>query len=49
MRKEMLPRAADLFETSADYQWNCIDNAGHFLHRERPDVVNDEILKWING
>ncbi len=49
MRKEMLPRAADLFEASADYQWNCIDNAGHFLHREQPDVVNDEILKWING
>jgi pimeloyl-ACP methyl ester carboxylesterase len=24
-----------------------IDDAGHFLHRERPGVVNDELLAWL--
>ncbi len=47
MRKEMLPRAADCFTQSANYQWSLIDNAGHFLHREQPDIVNDENLNWI--
>lgn len=47
MRKEMLPRAADCFEESAKYQWGLVAGAGHFLHREQPDIVNDEILKWI--
>jgi len=47
MRKEMLPRAADCFEDSAQYQWRLVNDAGHFLHREQPEVVNDEILKWI--
>ncbi|MEO0368087.1 MAG: alpha/beta hydrolase [Pseudomonadota bacterium] len=48
MRKELLPRAADCFCESADYQWSLIDNAGHFLHREQPEVVNKEILRWLS-
>ncbi len=48
MRKEMLPRAADLFEPSAQYQWQLIENSGHFLHREQPDTVNQEIVNWIS-
>ena len=47
MRKEMLPRAADLFTANTEYQWHEIENSGHFLHREQPDIVNDEILRWI--
>ena len=26
-----------------------IDRAGHFLHLERPDVVNDHILRFLGG
>jgi pimeloyl-ACP methyl ester carboxylesterase len=47
MRKEMLPRAADCFDVKAEYQWSLVNNAGHFLHREQPKIVNDEILKWL--
>jgi pimeloyl-ACP methyl ester carboxylesterase len=47
MRKEMLPRAQDCFSADADYQWDLIDNAGHFLHREQPNIINTEILQWI--
>jgi pimeloyl-ACP methyl ester carboxylesterase len=47
MRKEMLPRAADCFAKKAEYQWSLVNNAGHFLHREQPKIVNDEILKWL--
>lgn len=48
MRKEMLPRAADLFTEEADYQWELVPNAGHFLHREQPDIVNKHIFQWLN-
>ena len=48
MRKEMLPRASDLFLDSADYQWELIDKAGHFLHREQPEIINKIILDWIS-
>ena len=48
MRKEMLPRAEDCFTPDANYQWALIENAGHFLHREQPEIVNAEILQWIN-
>jgi pimeloyl-ACP methyl ester carboxylesterase len=26
-----------------------VDGAGHFLHQERPDVVNDAVLKFLRG
>jgi pimeloyl-ACP methyl ester carboxylesterase len=47
MRKEMLPRAADCFAESADYQWELVEDAGHFLHREKPEVINQAILHWF--
>ena len=47
MRKEMLPRQADLFSEPANYQWGLIENAGHFLHREQAAKVNQEILDWM--
>ena len=47
MRKEMLPRAAEFFTQEADYQWKLIPNSGHFLHREQPALVNQELIDWI--
>ncbi|MFT4937112.1 MAG: pimeloyl-ACP methyl ester carboxylesterase [Paraglaciecola sp.] len=47
MRKDMLPGAAEFFTEEADYQWTLIANSGHFLHREQPELVNQEILSWI--
>lgn len=48
MRKEMLPRAKEFFTNKADYQWELIPNSGHFLHREAPELVNQQILDWIS-
>lgn len=47
MRREMLPRQADLFTTDAKFNWQLVDNAGHFLHREQPDIVNAGIAEWL--
>ena len=47
MRKEMLPRAREFFTGEADYQWELLPNSGHFLHREQPELVNQQILNWI--
>ncbi|MBV1851945.1 alpha/beta fold hydrolase [Catellatospora tritici] len=30
----------------ADYEWHLIEDAGHFLHVERPDLVAGEIIRW---
>lgn len=30
----------------AAYEWRLLDGFGHFLHRESPDVVTSEILRW---
>jgi len=49
MRKEMLTRQGDLFAASAHYSYGLIDGAGHFLHREKPQQVNDEIVSWLRG
>lgn len=48
MRKEMLPRQGDLFLPSANYQFALIDGAGHFLHREKPEAVNQAMSAWFN-
>lgn len=47
MRKEMLPTAKEFFTEDADYQWELLPKSGHFLHREQPDLVNQQILDWI--
>ena len=49
MRKEMLPRQADLFTGQAQYGWGIVPDAGHFLHRERPELVNREIADWLSA
>jgi pimeloyl-ACP methyl ester carboxylesterase len=33
----------------APYEWRLIEGAGHFLHREAPDVATGEILRWLKG
>jgi pimeloyl-ACP methyl ester carboxylesterase len=31
----------------APYEWRLIENAGHFLHQEQPDLITGEILRWL--
>ena len=45
MRGRMLEGQRDLFR--ADYDWQIVDGAGHFLHRERPAEVNRRIIEWL--
>jgi pimeloyl-ACP methyl ester carboxylesterase len=33
----------------ADYEWRLLDGVGHFPHREAPDLVAGEILRWAKG
>ncbi len=47
MRKEMLPRQRDMFTSEAEYQFDLIEGAGHFLHREKHEQVNKEIGSWF--
>jgi len=30
----------------AAYEWRLLDGIGHFPHREAPDLVTGEILRW---
>lgn len=48
--------AADVFEAmsrdedfSGGLEVQRVADAGHFLHRERPQAVNDRIIEWLNG
>jgi pimeloyl-ACP methyl ester carboxylesterase len=33
----------------ADYEWRLLDGVGHFPHREAPDLITGEILRWAKG
>jgi pimeloyl-ACP methyl ester carboxylesterase len=33
----------------ADYEWRLLDGVGHFPHREAPDLVSGEILRWAKA
>jgi pimeloyl-ACP methyl ester carboxylesterase len=33
----------------AEYEWRLIQNAGHFLHQETPDLVSGEIIRWAKA
>ena len=30
----------------ADYEWRLLDGVGHFPHREAPELITGEILRW---
>lgn len=34
---------------AARYEWRLVENAGHFLPEEAPDVVTGEIVRWTKG
>jgi pimeloyl-ACP methyl ester carboxylesterase len=33
----------------ADYEWRLLDGVGHFPHREAPELVSGEILRWAKA
>lgn len=45
MRGQMLDRQRDRF--AGVYEWTIVADAGHFLHREQPQAVNQLILDWL--
>jgi pimeloyl-ACP methyl ester carboxylesterase len=47
MRKELLEPARANF--SGEYEWELVEGAGHFLHREKPGEVNRQMLDWLAG
>jgi len=34
---------------SPSSRFAIVEGAGHFLHLERPDLVNEEIVAWVDG
>jgi pimeloyl-ACP methyl ester carboxylesterase len=30
----------------ADYEWHLLDGVGHFPHREVPELITAEVLRW---
>jgi pimeloyl-ACP methyl ester carboxylesterase len=47
MDPEYAVSADDLF--TGPYERVMVPGAGHFLHREQPDAVNDALLRWFAG
>lgn len=47
IRVELARRAENLLVRSS--QMIVIEDAGHFLHLEKPSEVNDHILTWVSG
>jgi len=45
LRAELMADQARYFE--GDYEFRLIENAGHFLHREQPMLVNRELTRWL--
>jgi len=47
----MLPRTAlgSGRYVLADYEWRLLDGVGHFPHREAPELVTGEILRWAKA
>lgn len=45
LRAELMMDQSKYF--TADYDFQLIDKAGHFLHREQPQAVTDQILSWF--
>ena len=49
MRGEMLEQQTHLFAQESEYNWHIIQNSGHFLHREQPELVNQKIQEWFTN
>ena len=45
LRAELMLEQAQYFTNEYDFQ--LVDNAGHFLHREQPEVVTKLIIDWL--
>lgn len=45
VRVDPMSRQANRF--SGSYRFDVVPDSGHFLHRERPDVVNTLVLDWL--
>ena len=45
MRRELLSRQSDLL--AGPYEWTLIDDAGHFLHREKSSRINQLVLEFL--
>ena len=45
LRAELMLDQSQYF--TADYDFQLIDKAGHFLHREQAEAVTDQILAWL--
>jgi pimeloyl-ACP methyl ester carboxylesterase len=47
----MLPRTAQGSGryVIAPYEWRLLEGVGHFPHREAPDLIAGEVLRWAKG
>ena len=45
LRAELMLDQSQYF--TSEYEFQLIDKAGHFLHREQPQAVTDQILAWL--
>jgi pimeloyl-ACP methyl ester carboxylesterase len=45
LRAELMLDQSQYF--TGEYDFQLIDKAGHFLHREQPQAVTDQILAWL--
>ena len=45
LRAELMTDQARYF--SGEYEYQEVDRAGHFLHREQPQAVNRLVLDWL--
>ncbi|MCY7340020.1 MAG: alpha/beta hydrolase [Sphingomonas bacterium] len=44
-----VPMAAQADQFTGDYEYREVPGCGHFLHRERPTLVNRLILDWLRN
>jgi len=47
MRAELMEDQAQYFD--GEYDFRLIEHAGHFLHREQPELVNRQVIDWLSS
>ena len=45
LRAELMLEQSQYF--TGEYDFQLVDNAGHFLHREQPEAVTKLIISWL--